>query len=409
MNEAVGFLNNTLIPLAAHDVDKMTSLSWQVGHIGFGHFQYSIGRLLHQHGVNCRLLGSVRAQCRTVPGQMILAVEMVARTLKRRLRYQMRQKMADFKFPSETPYLDLFHGYINTFILRANQCQIAPHVGNYYKVDPAQFSQVWEFFFDDAAFGVNPARPDVREKALVLIVDRVITALGVRLAEPFVTAWMTTKGKMELCRSGIPKPAIEKFGEVIKHMNIISHAEGYTLKQYSFYDISMQKRVIQRFEEALNSSPLNKVTLRNLAVEYQNMWSRQEEGLDRINKGPGQPERQKKKLTTPQKQYIQHLYQLAVDSDPKDTNTLYQVAEYHLEHTGDLDACEDHFLLALIADVKHLQAYRDYDLLLTERMHLKAESDGLRKFYYDWATARGLDIHDRSAASAPQQQFYQNN
>lgn len=69
----------------------------------------------------------------------------------------------------------------------------------------------------------------------------------------------------------LAKSAIQGLDHKIKHMNVISHAEGYIIKGEkntslaSEISTSFSHLAIECFETALNSSSLNKVSLRNLA------------------------------------------------------------------------------------------------------------------------------------------------
>jgi len=333
-------------------------------------------------------MAMVRERCKTEPAKMLLVAEMVARTMKRRLRQLFRQKMEEYKFPIETPYLDEFVSFVSGFLQQQDRRQaVMTLVSNYYR-DNGQYHGFFEYTVSDTVFG-NQSTNQAPMRALGLSIDRLITSLGIQVSPPFITALRQPRGMEEIIRYGFPRAAITGISEVLKHMNIISHAEGYTLKQFSFFDVSVQQLVISKFEQALNSSPLNKVTLRNLAVEYQNMWSRENLAFDK--KEQIYAERQRKPLNVSQRQYISHLYKLAIDSDPKDTHTLYQYAEYFLEHLGDLEGAEEYFLRSLIADVKHYQAYRDYYSLLWEKMFLDQEANQMVALYEKWAEARGLN------------------
>ena len=57
----------------------------------------------------------------------------------------------------------------------------------------------------------------------------------------------------------INKLAISSLGERIKHMNIISHAEGYLMKLSQHVSpLARLRGALRKFEEALDVSPLNK-------------------------------------------------------------------------------------------------------------------------------------------------------
>lgn len=55
----------------------------------------------------------------------------------------------------------------------------------------------------------------------------------------------------------ISKLSILELGERVKHMNVISHSHGYVLRKFSGYERNSLRLALEKFEEALDSSPLN--------------------------------------------------------------------------------------------------------------------------------------------------------
>lgn len=76
------------------------------------------------------------------------------------------------------------------------------------------------------------------------------------------------------------------------------------------------KDAISCFARALKSSPWNPVTLRNLATQYFKLWWKRGEHVENAENMESK------------KEYILHLYNLALEKDPKDTHTLFQGGEF---------------------------------------------------------------------------------
>jgi len=118
--------------------------------------------------------------------------------------------------------------------------------------------------------------------------------------------------------------------------------------------VDEQKRVlklaIEKFEEALDGFPTNKVTLRNCARMRETLL--QLEGVH-FN------------LSHPEVKYIDGLYRDAVSVNDSDTHSLYQYGKF-LVKCGEVQKAEDAFLKALLSDPSHLEVLLEYRKMLKE-------------------------------------------
>mmetsp|Transcript_17352 Transcript_17352/g.25821 ORF Transcript_17352/g.25821 Transcript_17352/m.25821 type:complete len:279 (+) Transcript_17352:889-1725(+) len=135
---------------------------------------------------------------------------------------------------------------------------------------------------------------------------------------------------------------VEEIGVVVRHMNIMALAQGYVLKSKG-RDKSSQENgtrlcqlAMEKFEEALFANPGDKKALRELAdtaaILKQN---------DRANK----------------------YYQMCIEADPLDANTLFKYAVFLETEVKRPDDAEEYFLQALERDPLHdhcLQRYADF-------------------------------------------------
>jgi len=115
------------------------------------------------------------------------------------------------------------------------------------------------------------------------------------------------------------------------------------------------KLAIEKFEEALDGYPTNKVTLRNCA--------RMREILLQLDGVPFN-------LSDPEVRYIDILYRDALSVDKEDTHSLYQYGNFLLK-CGEVQRAEESFLQALLADPSHLEVVKDYRKMLRDYNYLE--------------------------------------
>jgi len=137
-------------------------------------------------------------------------------------------------------------------------------------------------------------------------------------------------------------------GVRVKRLSVIPHAEGDVLKRIADEkkkkEVNKLKRVlklaIEKFEEALDGYPTNKVTLRNCARMRETLLQ-----LDVVHFD----------LSDPEVQYIDILYRDAISVDDKDTHSLFQYGNFLLK-CGEIQRAEEAFLQAIKEDPSHVEA-----------------------------------------------------
>jgi len=131
----------------------------------------------------------------------------------------------------------------------------------------------------------------------------------------------------------------------VKRMNISEHSSGFTaklkaIKRSGEESDRLYKQSISRFKKALDVCPFNRVTSRNIAECY---------------------------LHFDERELAYHYFKRSLDSDPKDTNTLFKFAMYHEKFGSKLEA-EKYYLKAIEQDQFHSNALTVYaDFLYVER------------------------------------------
>lgn len=389
LKTAYAHLFNVTMPNFAAVFDKLVDCVIKLNFVTFQNMKFNIARVCHQNGINLRFLGHFQSHCKNKNAKNILSIEMIARTIKRMVRLEWRNTMKQQKFPLETPYIDSFINFMNKFIReKASQDEVQKEALNYYEIIEGDASDIQKMVFvvekilrssglhhTSEKEGKEVSPIDLAKKhgcswGLLLLLDRVCSSLGIRIRPEYLEKWRKTPESLIIKYSHtpnmvpIPKSAIQGLDHNVKHMNVISHAEGYIIKgekhpgASSDITSSFTSLAIEYFETALNSSSLNKVSLRNLASEYSKIWFPPHDD-DRKEAPKVDPERKEAQL-----EYIKYLFIQALKSDPEDTHTLYQYASFFY-YTQQYDLAEEWVLKSLIADKSHLVAFQLYtDILL---------------------------------------------
>ncbi len=121
----------------------------------------------------------------------------------------------------------------------------------------------------------------------------------------------------------------KELGIRVKHMSIISHAEGYLLKIAGLMQESKEllNSALLSFEEALNSNPNNKFILRNCGKIISQMHSLSNRGK---KMSPYDPDMEK----------ARGYFLRAINADPSDPVTATQYAEFLANCAQDSEALE---------------------------------------------------------------------
>lgn len=182
--------------------------------------------------------------------------------------------------------------------------------------------QTWNDSISEFSLGIgtNCSGPVV----LPLMTDRIASNLGIQFSLTFIEFLHSLnvtfienalKHKIPLLS---PQHVIS-MNPRTKQMNLLDHAQGYILKATNSQKTNKRVTRLQDlsalncFENALESSPLNKITLRNLARLYFRYWKLVL--VDGV-------------LTEHHEKYLGYLWEMAERSDPNDTHTLFQYSAY---------------------------------------------------------------------------------
>jgi len=244
----------------------------------------------------------------------------------------------------ETPYLDLLTTYVNKIFFEGSPeawKQIELNILSYFdlKQDVKQKSKQVKDIHQSGAikdiiwkYTVSDPQSQTYSGDLLLF-DRIQKMLGFKVNSTF----------LKLIYNGTAKEltslSIKRMGQKIKHMNIISHAEGWLLKTTD------PEAALRKFDKARSSLPLNRYTLRNFATTYLKVV-------------------EKKKSTLSDKDlvfYIKYLFNLALEENPRDTHTLYQFGQT-LNKLGKYNDSLEYLIRAVEEQMEHKEAW---DELLT--------------------------------------------
>jgi tetratricopeptide (TPR) repeat protein len=310
-----------------------------------GAFTFDICRILHERGINARYMGIVFKQCKYSESRTLLLIEMAARVIKQTLREKIRERMSDLKFPLETPYIELLTAYINKILFEADEeawRQIENNILSYFdlKADVKQKSEsvreiinagtikdlIWSFTVRDTQRAVNETYP-----GYLLLFDRIQKMIGFKVNRTFLKLIYNRTAKQ------LQPLSINRMGQKIKHMNIISHAEGWLLKNVD------PETALRKFDKARSSLPLNRYTLRNYASTYLKV-------VEKYAEQSGIPHDSEIVF------YIKYLFNLALEEDPDDTHTLYQFGQA-LNKAGQYADALEYLVRSVEIQNEHKQAW----------------------------------------------------
>uniref|UniRef100_A0A6B2KY78 Clu domain-containing protein n=1 Tax=Arcella intermedia TaxID=1963864 RepID=A0A6B2KY78_9EUKA len=334
LQEAFKSLMEEAIPFASTILDDLSAAVIKKGMVLPGNFVWHPSRTLHELGINLRYMGNVYSHCKTPEARTLLLIEMAARSIKQDLRQKIRAKMEKEKFPLENEYIILLVSELNSRIFLPDTKvwdEIGREMKKYFDFPEGSFpSRVNEEIFN-FVFHLDPRYendfPDSKFGNLLLF-DRIRQMMAFKVNKAF----------LQRIYSGIAKQlkvvVVTGVGQKIKHMNIISHAEGWLLRNDDPH------LALKRFDTARESSPLNKFTLRNVAtmtVELER--KKQREFDDDFIK------------------YVEYLFKLAiVDDQYSDTHSLYQYGKFLLI-AGKYDKAEEYLVQSIEAYPEHKEAW----------------------------------------------------
>jgi len=351
--EAEKYLLQQCVPACSQLLDEYTQVAINKHMVLPGQFTFDICRTLHERGINARYMGIVYKHCCQNASKTLLLLEMAARIIKQTIREKIRERMSDLKFPLETPYLDLLTTYINKIFFEGSPeawKQIETNILSYFdlKQDVKKSTKAVRDILNPGSikdiiwkYTVSDPQSQTYSGDLLLF-DRIQKMLGFKVNNTF----------LKLVYNGTAKElnslSIKRMGQKIKHMNIISHAEGWLLKNTD------PEAALRKFEKARSSLPLNRYTLRNFASTYIKVVEKKQSPIP-----------DDKHLVF----YIKHLFNLALEEDQHDTHTLYQFGQA-LNKLGKYGYAVEYLIRAVEEHKEHKEAW---DEILTSLTHLKVE------------------------------------
>jgi hypothetical protein len=374
---------------------------------------FRLTEIVHSRGCNVRHLGLVlnavdkmaadsraKQQCHSM-----LLVEMFARVIKEKLRVLLRNRMKKLRKPLEEPYRKLVVDYLN--LVFGNR----PKSDEYWdttlkrevmkKFEGVKIECVMYIPTDIGKVSEKKAKRSQRKKTVTpaaappptqltsmrqmfqytwdgvdlrcLLVERLQQMMGIKFSQQTEKdLFVDYSGKLERSKP-FSRTDLEGIGERIKHMNIVSHAEGYLLvvkamqcrATDSSTAIASLRSAIQKFEEVLNSNTNSKITLKHCARALLLL----DEELRRQSRAAF--DTHNPNILRSRKYFLK-----ALEIDPNDPTTLCQYAQF-LQLCGEVESAEEHFLRALELDPTDVEAMRSYAALLEER----GEYDAAEKFF----------------------------
>jgi len=334
------------VPACAALLDRYCIVAIKKNMVIPGQFTFDICRILHERGINARYMGVVLKYCKYAESRTLLLIEMAARVIKQSLREKIRERMSDLKFPLETPYIELLTAYINKIFFEGDQDawkQIEINILLYFdlKQDVKSKSEsvrelltpgsikeiIWKWSVIDNQKS-NEHQP-ISYSGHFLLFDRIQKMIGFRVNKTF----------LKLIYNGTAKQlqplSIKSMGQKLKHMNIISHAEGWLLKNTD------PETALRKFDKARSSLPLNRYTLRNYASTYLKVVEKNNPPIPRDSEIVF---------------YMKYLFNLALEEDPEDTHTLYQFGQA-LNKVGQYSDALEYLVRAVECHEEHKQAW----------------------------------------------------
>eukprot|EP00339_Tiarina_fusa_P014815 CAMPEP_0117008164 /NCGR_PEP_ID=MMETSP0472-20121206/7777_1 /TAXON_ID=693140 ORGANISM="Tiarina fusus, Strain LIS" /NCGR_SAMPLE_ID=MMETSP0472 /ASSEMBLY_ACC=CAM_ASM_000603 /LENGTH=224 /DNA_ID=CAMNT_0004710125 /DNA_START=1168 /DNA_END=1839 /DNA_ORIENTATION=+ len=156
---------------------------------------------------------------------------------------------------------------------------------------------------------------------------------------------------------------LEDIGLRVKHMNIISHAQGFVLQMkgamaWAHDPIAAERfynMAITKYEEALDTNPNDYQALIRCAEIATQFIEGHARGVAAM----------KYNIEMPQVQYANMLYQRAVTANPNDSYGLYRYAQF-LDKCNIPETAEEMFLRSLEADPENVACLQEYGNFLSE-------------------------------------------
>lgn len=327
---------------------------------------------MHEAGINVRFLGLLHNEAKQRKDEywcVQIMIEMCARVIKNQVRALLRRKMRELMLPGESVYRSVVVAHLNLVFgsskasLRHWSTAIVPALSQRFR--PFVYSGKHHLLH---VITQSPQRLGLRDGRCLLFAE-VARVLGLQFTS---TTWQELRINSRAFDRYQPftDTDLREMKECLKEMNIALHATGFMLKVKAKMsgNNDERKRLLElaahQFELALDASPNNRITLRNLGDCLA--------ALDRFDEA-------------------QDCYLRALAAAASDTTTLYKYA-IALDKRGRLDDAEEYFLRSLEACPTHSNCCYYYADFLCH--HRKNFADAER-FYQ-----RSLEIDPNNRAAA---------
>ncbi|KAH3763191.1 Histidine kinase [Pelomyxa schiedti] len=375
--EATVFLKEVVIPRFAEELSMSVS---QFLSSGQSLYQFRLTEAMHRRGINMRFTDLVRMHATGTDCKTLLFVEMVARVIKNNIRAKLRQVMERLKLPLEEPYRRVIVDYMNLVLGSSEESAEFWHPPP--KTESLRKFELWHIplkteLLRKFEFALTREEEDQDLRTLlsnfssvwmdgkVLLFQRIQKMTGLKFTKR-VNEEFEQHPNQWLLRGDSPMDIsdLEEIGQHVKHMNIISYAQGYLFKHQGsllfatdplaaqrFFSMSMAK-----FEESLDTDPSNAATLCN----YGDVLSLSIEGeakhLSSI----------RYTLSNPKVQQARSYYKRAIKLKPNDSHFLFRYAQFYEKCDKPLRA-EQLYLKSLKANPNNFACLQEYGNFLTEQ------------------------------------------
>jgi len=337
-----------------------------------------ITEVVHARGVNIRWLGLVFTTLQRDVADSALKrkclklvlLEMMARVIKQDIRRRLRGRMKKLKLPLEDPYCQLIADYLN--IVFGNNKKS----GTYWEQHLEK--QLVEKFHGFARPAVSSLHSMLAGDATAKweLLDRVRALASIQFTRQSVSELhMNHNNRFDKAKP-IARQDVSSISERVKHMQIISNAEGELLlmraHQLGNTDrpqaITCLIQAIEKFEVVLNSNPHSKATLRQCAQAIGNLELERSRGVTaRAAAGGSSPPARPPALdiNSATLSRANQYFLRAITLDPHDPLTLLAYAHF-LEQCDRASLAEEYYLQVLENDPNYIEALHDYGQLLEE-------------------------------------------
>mmetsp|Transcript_6269 Transcript_6269/g.8328 ORF Transcript_6269/g.8328 Transcript_6269/m.8328 type:complete len:1027 (+) Transcript_6269:734-3814(+) len=236
---------------------------------------------LHSHGINVRHLGRLIAAVSNLsstegPSEhersavTLVLCEVCARVIKNRIRARLRETMRRFKVVLEEPCRRAAVDYLN--LVFSDNFKSTEHWDTQIKSEARRcFANCLDFRGGECA-DLKSVVLSLNSHSLHYIFERVVQMSGLSFTKELMQSIQTNSEFFEGGRAPIDETDLIALNERIKHMNIVSLAQGYLHlvkgREVRVVNPNLALRsfrsAIHKFEEALDTNTTSKMALRNL-------------------------------------------------------------------------------------------------------------------------------------------------